>query len=103
MAVVRVDDVDDALGVLVVVLPDLSDLFLTANIPYDERNVLVSELLDIEAGSWNRGYDLTEFELVVNGGLAGGIKTHHDDFHIFCSDFSSLDAGECTSHIYLYF
>ena len=48
VAIVAVDDEDDALGVLEVMPPQRSDLVLTADIPHGELNVLVFDSLDVE-------------------------------------------------------
>jgi hypothetical protein len=44
--VVRVDDEDDALRVLVVVAPERPDLVLPADVPHREGDVLVLDRLD---------------------------------------------------------
>lgn len=49
VAIVGVDNEDDALGVLEVVPPQRSDLVLTTDIPHGELNVLVLDGLDVEA------------------------------------------------------
>ena len=49
VGIVRVNDKDQALRVLVVVAPQRTDLILTTDIPNCERNVLVLDSLDIEA------------------------------------------------------
>jgi hypothetical protein len=49
VAIVAVDDEDDALGVLEVVPPQRADLVLPADIPHCELDVLVLDRLDIEA------------------------------------------------------
>lgn len=92
LSVVRVDDEDNSLGVLEVcremaevmlsfkplstpyiqyaqltVPPERSDLVLTTNIPYCERNVLVLDCLDVESDSWDGRDDFTELELVQDG------------------------------------
>ena len=48
VAIVAVDDEDDALGVLEVMPPQRSDLVLATNIPHRELNVLVLDSLDVE-------------------------------------------------------
>jgi hypothetical protein len=49
IAIVAVDDEDDALGVLEVVPPQGADLVLTTDIPHGELDVLVLDGLDVEA------------------------------------------------------
>ena len=46
--VVRIDNKDKTLGILVVVTPKRADLVLTSDIPHGERNVLVLNSLDVE-------------------------------------------------------
>lgn len=48
IAIVAVDDEDNALGVLEVMPPERSDLVLTTDIPHGELNVLVLDGLDVE-------------------------------------------------------
>jgi hypothetical protein len=49
VAVVAVDDEDDALRVLEVVSPERADLVLAADVPDGELDVLVFDCLDVEA------------------------------------------------------
>ena len=49
VAIVGVDDEDDALGVLEVMSPQRTDLVLSSDIPHGELDVLVLDGLDIEA------------------------------------------------------
>ena len=77
--------------------PQGPDLVLTADVPHGEANVLVLDRLDVEAfnvksvlhGSFNpfdetpaltdggnRRDDLSELQLVQNGGLSSGIESH---------------------------
>lgn len=48
VAIVAIDDEDDALGVLEVMSPEGTDLVLTTDIPDGELNVLVLDGLDVE-------------------------------------------------------
>lgn len=48
VAIVAVDDEDDALGVLEVVSPERADLVLPAHVPDGELDVLVLDCFDIE-------------------------------------------------------
>jgi len=70
VAIVRVDDEDDALGVLEVVAPEGADLVLTTDIPYCERDVLVLDSLDVEAcalgggGGWSKAKQGTTLPMV---------------------------------------
>jgi hypothetical protein len=49
IAIVRVDDEDDTLGVLEVMPPQRPNLVLSSDIPYGELNVLVLDGLDVES------------------------------------------------------
>ncbi len=49
IAIIAVNDEDDALGILEVMSPQGSDLILSTNIPYGELNVFVLDSLDVEA------------------------------------------------------
>lgn len=49
VAIVAVDDKDDALRVLEVVAPQRPDLVLTADVPDGELDVLVFDCFDVEA------------------------------------------------------
>ena len=57
VAIVGVDDKDDALRVLEVMPPEGADLVLATDIPHGELNVLVLDSLDVEAYEglvWNK-------------------------------------------------
>jgi len=79
VAIVGVDDEDEALGVLVVVTPERADLVLASDVPDCKGDVLVLDGLDIEADGGDGGDDLAELELVEDGGLTGGIEADHED------------------------
>ena len=49
----RIDDEDEALGVLVVVSPEESDFVLSPDVPDGEFDFLVLESLDVEADGWD--------------------------------------------------
>lgn len=51
ITVIAVDDEDDALGVLIVVSPQRTNLVLTTDVPHGEVNVLVLDRLDVETYS----------------------------------------------------
>ena len=98
ISVVGVNDEDDALGVGVVMPPQLSDLILATDVPNMERDVLVGHLLDIEANGGDWSDNLTELELVEDGGLSGCVETDHEDSHLLVSEHSSPDLGKHASH-----
>ena len=62
--IVGVDHKNDALGVGVVMPPELSDFILTSYIPNVERDVLVRHFFHVEANGWDWCHDLSELELV---------------------------------------
>jgi len=64
LTIVRVNNEDDALGVLEVVPPERSDLVLPSDVPDGEGNVLVLDGLDIEADGGDGSDNLAELELV---------------------------------------
>mmetsp|Transcript_16073 Transcript_16073/g.26848 ORF Transcript_16073/g.26848 Transcript_16073/m.26848 type:complete len:253 (+) Transcript_16073:59-817(+) len=84
--VVRIDNKDQSLSVLVVVTPQRTDLILTTDIPNCERDVLVFNSFNVESNSRNRGNDFTKLQFVENGSLSGGIKTNHQDTHLLLSE-----------------
>lgn len=51
IAIVAINDEDDALGVLEVVSPQRSDLVLSTDVPHGELDVLVLDSLNVEAFS----------------------------------------------------
>ena len=53
--IVRINNKDQSLSVLVVVTPQRTDLILTADIPNCKRNVLVLNCLDVETDGRNGG------------------------------------------------
>lgn len=55
--------------------PERANLVLTTDVPHGEADVLVLDRLDVEADGGDSGDDLTELELVQDGGLAGGVET----------------------------
>jgi len=48
VTIIAINNEDDTLGVLEVMSPQRSNLVLSTNIPYSERDVLVLDSLDIE-------------------------------------------------------
>lgn len=82
IAIVAIDDKDDALGVLEVMPPQRSNLVLTTDIPHGELDVLVLDSLDVETDGGDGGDDLTKLQLVKDGGFTGGIETDHQNSHL---------------------
>jgi len=104
IAIVTVNDENDALGVLEVVSPKRSDLVLTTDIPDGELNVLVVDRLNVKAytdssfstvpmfeDKWvcqrtdcgDRGDNFTQLQLVQNCRFTGSIETDHQNAHLF--------------------
>ena len=77
LGVVAVDNEDEALGVLEVVVPQVAKLELAADVPAVKREVLVLESLHVEADCWDCVHCLVQFQLVEDGGLAGGVEAEH--------------------------
>ena len=59
--------------------PESADLVLASDVPDGEGDVLVLDGLDVEADGRDGGDDLTELELVEDGGLASSVETDHED------------------------
>jgi hypothetical protein len=75
LAIIRVDDKDETLGVLEVVAPQRPDLVLTADVPHREADVFVFHSLDVEANCRNGRDNLAELEFVENCRFTGRIET----------------------------
>jgi hypothetical protein len=89
-----VDHIDKGLSVLVVVLPELSDFILSSNVPDGELDLLELNGFNIEADGGHGGDDLTELELVEDGGLAGGVQTEHERSEFLLSEERVEQLGE---------
>ena len=94
-AIVGVNNKDETLGVLEVVAPQGTDLVLTSDIPHGERDVLVLNSLNVETNGGDGGDNLTQLQLVQDGGLTGSIKTNHKDTHLL---LAGEELGENVSH-----
>ena len=103
LAVVRVDNEDETLGVLEVVPPERTDLVLASHIPHGEVDVLVLDRLDVEADGGDRRHDLTELQLVQDGGLTGGIETNHQNPHVLLAEQAAEKLCERGAHLPLSF
>ena len=77
-AVGGVDDVDDAVSVLVVVTPEGAEASLATDVEHLELEVLVGDSGDVETNGGDGGVGFTEFELAQNSGLTSGVKADHD-------------------------
>jgi len=98
-AIIAIDDKDETLSVLEVVTPERTDLILATDIPHGEVDVLVLDSLHIETDSWDGCNNLTELELVKDGGLTGGIKTDHKDTHILLAEQAAEELGKGGTHV----
>jgi len=96
--IVRVDNENDALGVLEVVSPEWADLILSSDVPHSEGDILVLDRLDIEADGGDGGNDFTEFKLVKDGRLAGGVEADHQNPHLFLAEEGSKQLGDGQTH-----
>lgn len=101
LAIVAINNENNALGILEIVPPKRPNLVLSTNVPYGELDIFVFNGLNVETYSrqtklmlciklnmclltncWNGGYDFPEFEFVENSSLPCSIKTHHQDSHL---------------------
>ena len=98
VAIVGVNDEDEALSVLVVVSPEESNLVLTTDVPHSEGDVLILDSLDIEADSGDSSDDLTKLELVEDCSLTGGIEADHEDAHLLLAKEALPDLGKHSTH-----
>ena len=98
LAVVRVNDKDEPLGVLEVVAPQRTDLVLTAHIPHGEVDVLVLNSLHVEPDGGDGRNDLTELQLVEDGGLTGGVEPDHEDSHVLLPEELAEQLSKASTH-----
>jgi len=98
ITVVRVDHEDDTLGVLVVVAPEGTDLVLASDVPHGEGNVLVLDGLNVETDGRDGRNDVTQLELVKDGGLTCSIQTDHQNAHLLLAEESAPELGKGVSH-----
>jgi hypothetical protein len=94
-----VDDVDERLGVLVVMLPELSDLILSSDVPHCELDFLEFNSLNVKSDGWNWWDNLAQLELVENGCFTGGIETEHQGSELFLSEKITEDFSEVKTHL----
>lgn len=57
--------------------PQRTNLILTADVPYSERNVFVLDGFDVESDGRNRGHDLAQFQFVENRGFSSRVKPNY--------------------------
>lgn len=98
-----VDHEDETLSSWVVVSPENSDLVLSTDVPDVELDVLEDYGFNVETNGWDGVQDLSEFELINNGGLSGSIKTKHEDSGLFLSEHSVEHFSEGKSHFSFFF
>ena len=69
-----VDDVNESIGVVVIVLPVGADSSLTANVPYIELEAVLGEGLDVEPLRGHDGRHVLVRECLQDGCLSGVIE-----------------------------
>ena len=92
VSVVGINNEDDALGVGVVMSPQLSDLVLTTDVPNVERDVFVAHLLHVETNCGDWCDYLTKLELVENSSFSCCVQADHENSHLDVSEHSLPDA-----------
>jgi len=85
IAVITVDDEDNALGVLEIMPPQRSDFILSTNVPHGELDILILDSLNVEADCGDCCDDFTKLQLVQDCGLSGGIQPNHQNSHLLLS------------------
>ena len=65
--------------------PQWSDLVLSTHVPHVELDILICDGLDVESNGWDGRYILAKFQLVKNRGLSCGVKSEHEQSHLFRS------------------
>ena len=78
VAIVGVDDKDDAVRVGIVMTPEGSNLVLATDVPDGEAEVFIVYGLNVEANGRDRRHSLAQLELVEDGGLAGRVEADHE-------------------------
>eukprot|EP00435_Cladocopium_sp_Y103_P048707 s1291_g14.t1 len=86
IAVVAVNNVDQSIGTLIVMAPERPDLVLASHVPHGKGQVLVLHCLDVETDGWDCSDDLTQLQLVQNGGLTRSVQTDHQNPHLLLSN-----------------
>mmetsp|Transcript_13931 Transcript_13931/g.23200 ORF Transcript_13931/g.23200 Transcript_13931/m.23200 type:complete len:200 (+) Transcript_13931:326-925(+) len=100
--VVRIDNKDQTLGILVVVAPKRADLILTSDVPNGEGDVLVLNGLDVKTNGWNSGNNFTELQFVKDGCLSCCIETDHENSHLFLSEHTFEQTRKSQPHLGLF-
>mmetsp|Transcript_6977 Transcript_6977/g.13780 ORF Transcript_6977/g.13780 Transcript_6977/m.13780 type:complete len:213 (+) Transcript_6977:154-792(+) len=98
LLIVGIDHEDNSLRVLVVMPPKRADFVLTSDVPDSEVDVLVFNRLDIEADGRDRCDDLTELQLVEDGGFSGCVQSHHENSHLLIPKHPLPEVAKCESH-----
>eukprot|EP00055_Hartaetosiga_balthica_P016349 m.102973 g.102973 ORF g.102973 m.102973 type:complete len:94 (-) comp9088_c1_seq1:343-624(-) len=81
--------------------PQWTDFILSSDIPNCEGNVFVFNSLNIKSNSRDGGHNLSELKLVEDGGLTGGIQTHHKDSHLPLAKKALKQTSKYVSHLYI--
>jgi hypothetical protein len=74
-------------------------LVLTPDIPDSKANVLVFDSLHVEPYCGNGGDDLSELQLVEDGGLTSCIETDHKDPHLLLGEEAAEELREGEPHV----
>merc|ERR1719313_2215200 len=98
VAIVRVHHEDQALRVLVVMAPQRTDLVLATDVPHREADVLVLNSLDVEPDGRDRRHNLSELQLVQNGGLTSGVEADHKDAALLLAEHPLPETRESQPH-----
>ena len=98
LPIVGVDDVDESLGIVIVVSPEESDLILTTYVPHIKADVLVLNCLDVEANSWDRCHHLAKLQLVQDCGLTCCIETNHQNAHLLLAKHALPNLAHQEAH-----
>jgi len=89
IAIVGIDDEDDALGVLEVMPPKWPDFILTSDVPDGEVDVLILDRFDIETDGRNGSHDFAQFELVQDCRLTRSVEADHQYPHLLLANQAS--------------
>ena len=69
LTIIGIHHKDDAMGILIVVSPQRSDLVLPSDIPHSEANILVLHGFHVESNGGDSSHHLAKLELVQNSRL----------------------------------
>jgi len=99
IAVVRVNNEDKTLRILVIVLPKRADTVLSTDIPHGEGDVFVLNRFDVEADRGDGVHKLTKLQLEEDGGLTGTVETDHKNAHLLMAEEPGKQLRKRQTHI----